>query len=97
MGQEIRLRAVTCASPSASCEAVTLDKGTVMFIVKMLLGKIRLWTVSLAKLLFPTASRQRALNGEPEQGGTQRPERRVCRLRLYTRSLSWGSDWAETD
>lgn len=97
MGQEIRLRAraVACASPSASCEALTLDKGTLMFIVKMLLGKIRLRRVSLAKLLFPTASRQRALNGEPERGGTQRPERRVCRLKLYTRSSSWGSDWAE--
>ena len=70
MGQEIRLRAraVAHASPSASCEAVTLDKGTLMFIVKMLLGKIRLRMVSLAKLLFPTASRQRALNGEPERG-----------------------------
>lgn len=54
-----------------------------MFIVKMLLGKIRLWMVSPAKLLFPTASRQRALNGEPEQGRIQRPERRICRLRFY--------------
>lgn len=69
MGQEIRLRAVACASPSTSCEAVTLDKGTLMFIVKMLLGKIRLWMVSLAKLLFPTASRQWALNGEPSKAG----------------------------
>lgn len=69
MGQEIRLRAVVCASPSTSCEAVTLDKGTLMFIVKMLLGKIRLRMVSLAKLLFSTASRQRMLNGEPSKAG----------------------------
>lgn len=58
-----------------------------MLIVKMLLGKIRLWLVALARLLFPTASRQRGLNAESEQGKTQRPEKRNCRLRLYTRSF----------
>lgn len=66
--QEIRLKAVAGASPSASCEALTLDKGDTHPYCDNAAGKIRLWMVSPAKLPFPTVSRQRALNREPERG-----------------------------
>lgn len=64
--QGIRLKAVVGASPSSSCEALMLDKGDTHAYCDNAAGKIRLWMVSLAKLLFPTVSRQRPLNREPE-------------------------------
>lgn len=81
----IRLKAVAVPLPAPPVKHSGWTKGALMPIVNSAAGKIRLSVVSLAKPLFPTVSRQRALNREPEQGRTQRPERI---FRLYTRLFS---------
>lgn len=89
--QGIGLMAVAGASPSASCEALILDKGDTHAYCNNAAGKIRLWSVSPAKLSFPTVSRQRALNREPERGRTR------GQTEGFADSTQVFFPWAQTD